>query len=563
MKVSLVALIAFFGGVSAAGQASSAESLASNKDERKLNEYYPVHSPTHYYPEHSPTHYYHDYYRTPYPTHARPTPYPTGRAPTPRPTPNPTPRPTPLPTKHPTYHPTPYPTYHPTPYPTYHPTPYPIPYPVKHPDPYPKDPYQHNPYPYNPYPYNPYPYDPYGENPHPIHPFPPPPDGGPQRTSRPTPRPTPNPTPRPTPLPTLRPITKTPPTGAPTFTRPSESPSTHPTGTPSTRPSAFPSSGYPSENPTNSEEPSENPTQSEEPSENPTQSEEPSENPTTTQAPSDSPSVSQEPSQRPSQEPSTPSGPTLFSVICDQNNTGVLGAFCLVVSRFPDVIKFLGGPSDTSIVTLSQDDFTKQVFDFVNNTSTDGNRNLQDSSSISSVTGFARNRDSDMQSMTFAIPGIPGLPGGGATLPGFGGVRMPKKERTVFPFTNIAFRQFVASNITLFNDLFNEKGAETLENLVWYHMINDEKRFQDLTCNEPVEMVKEGTTRTECRNGFKFQVGEKNPKASQPKIVLTTNSASNGALHLVDKVILPNSLPISTVQPSSAPNSAPSNAPSS
>jgi len=523
MKVSLVALIAFFGGVSAAGQASSAESLASNKDERRLNEYYPVHSPTHYY---------HDYYRTPYPTHARPTPYPTGRAPTPRPTPNPTPRPTPLPTRHPTYHP--------TPYPTYHPTPYPIPYPVKHPDPYPKDPYPHDPYPH----------DPYGKDPHPIHPYPPPPDGGPQRTSRPTPRPTPNPTPRPTPLPTLQPTTKTPPTGAPIFTRPSESPTTRPSGTPSTRPSAFPS-GYPSENPTNSEEPSENPTTSEEPSENPTQSEEPSENPTTSQEPSDSPSVSQEPSI----SVPTPSGPTLFSVICDRDNAEVLQAFCLVVSRFPDVIAFLGGPSATSsIVTLSQNDFTRQVFDVVNNST--GNRNLQDSSSISSVIGFDRNRDSDMQSTTFALPGIPALPGGGASLPGFGGVRMPKKERTVFPFTNIAFRQFVASNITLFNELFSEEGAETLENLVWYHMIRDEKRFQDLTCNEPVEMANGGTTRTECRNGFKFQVGEKNPKASQPKIVLTTNSASNGALHLVDKVILPNFLPISTAQPSSAPSSA-------
>mmetsp|Transcript_11999 Transcript_11999/g.25397 ORF Transcript_11999/g.25397 Transcript_11999/m.25397 type:complete len:426 (-) Transcript_11999:213-1490(-) len=273
MKVSLIAFIALLGNVSAAEQASSVASLASNKKERKLNGYYPVHSPTYHYP----------YFSTPYPTHRPPTPYPTGRAPTERPTPNPTPYPTP--------HPTPFvhaPTY---PEPDhnngYHP----------HPDHYPDD-NHHDPNPQT------------RQTPHPTH----------HPTHRQTPYPTPRPTSRPTPHPTMRPTSDPTPYPTPEPTRePSPGPSPAPSPEPSAYPSAHPSlapSSLPSAKPSSapSKTPSDYPSLSPAPSSlEPTQSDEPSENPTQ------------------SDKPSVGTAATIANIICDPANQNILSMACRMI----------------------------------------------------------------------------------------------------------------------------------------------------------------------------------------------------------------------------------------
>mmetsp|Transcript_6771 Transcript_6771/g.14420 ORF Transcript_6771/g.14420 Transcript_6771/m.14420 type:complete len:539 (-) Transcript_6771:578-2194(-) len=538
MKVSLIAFIALLGNVSAAEQASSVASLASNKKERKLNGYYPVHSPTYHYP----------YFSTPYPTHRPPTPYPTGRAPTERPTPNPTPYPTP--------HPTPFvhaPTY---PEPDhnngYHP----------HPDHYPDD-NHHDPNPQT------------RQTPHPTH----------HPTHRQTPYPTPRPTSRPTPHPTMRPTSDPTPYPTPEPTRepspgpspapspePSAYPSAHPSLAPSSLPSAKPSSApsktpsdYPSLSPapsslepTQSDEPSENPTQSEEPSENPTQSEEPSENPTESEEPSENPTESVEPTEVPTTGIAplptlppilspTPGLPTILQdlddIICNPANDQVLGVFCILLRLFPDIIAALGGPVNAPSMELGNAQLLMLPFLIPG-------RKLQaqgdQTSLVATALDFEHKRQINVGSLNNLILQGVGVNRGTAT-------SLINPPITVFAPTNAAFIRMSGNGILSF---LTEGNREALKDILLFHMFNQEVHFGHLVCTDIIEMLNGDKTTTRCKNGFKFQVGVGSATNAEPKIVVADQEASNGVLHVVDEVIMP---PISTMAPSlDPPTSAPS-----
>mmetsp|Transcript_23262 Transcript_23262/g.47409 ORF Transcript_23262/g.47409 Transcript_23262/m.47409 type:complete len:316 (+) Transcript_23262:1439-2386(+) len=308
--------------------------------------------------------------------------------------------------------------------------------------------------------------------------------------------PTPNPTPEPTFHPTTQPPTRTPtayPSRSPSAS-PSKEPSTEPTAAPSPPPSPEPSSG-----PTpmaSSDEPSENPTATEEPSENPTQSEEPSENPTASEEPSELPTQSEEPTELAAEPTDSPTSNflSLYDIVCLEGNQLLFGTFCEVIDLIPGMPEFLG-KGDGS-----------------------GGRKLQFSN----------------------------------------------RRYTLFAPTNAAFKNSDLELPDLKGNL-TEDDTKLLKFIATYHIIgnNNVLTFDELTCDRRYTMFNGVQTQTRCSTKLKgrnsgvqekYQIGTNssafsssntNPNLifvltqSDSKIVNKEIFASNGILHPVNRLILP------------------------
>eukprot|EP00535_Pseudo-nitzschia_heimii_P000378 CAMPEP_0197187804 /NCGR_PEP_ID=MMETSP1423-20130617/16592_1 /TAXON_ID=476441 /ORGANISM="Pseudo-nitzschia heimii, Strain UNC1101" /LENGTH=522 /DNA_ID=CAMNT_0042639469 /DNA_START=194 /DNA_END=1762 /DNA_ORIENTATION=+ len=368
----------------------------------------------------------------------------------------------------------------------------------------------------------------------------------------PTELPTPYPTPRPTPEPTSYPTYK--PTPRPTRRTPAPSPAP---------------SEEPSENPTNSEEPSEQPTNSEEPSEDPTSSEEPSENPTSSEEPSENPTGSEEPTQS--------SGGTIAAFICAEENQLFLSTLCALIAASPTVFGILNNSLtvDLGELGLVPDFDSSQFLTFVQPRvpafdSFEGARDPAD------INGRAGGEDGEDDKRNLARNNR----------------RAEETKLTLFAPDNDAMDRFLKRSLEDLFDLGNEavvnyfqtssfdyketssmldfivsfEGRFVLDEILLTHVMNEERSSNDLICNGLFVMLSMQLTATECIgtvNGFvqsKYQYGEGNDRI-RPKITGKDFKASNGIIHIVSEVILPdlNVFVLSSIDVSS-PTRSPSTA---
>ena len=129
-------------------------------------------------------------------------------------------------------------------------------------------------------------------------------------------------------------------------------------------------------------------------------------------------------------------------------------------------------------------------------------------------------------------------------------------QYTVFGPTNAAFNKLSQATRDF---LFSDKGNDTLRDIVRYHLVEDRRiNYRDLVCDRSYLMTNGENTRTKCGSDkfTKFQVGQGN--TIRPQISLRNIPASNGVLHVVNEVILPEKSTPSTKSPSTArPSKAP------
>ena len=134
-------------------------------------------------------------------------------------------------------------------------------------------------------------------------------------------------------------------------------------------------------------------------------------------------------------------------------------------------------------------------------------------------------------------------------------------QYTVFGPTNAAFNKLSQATRDF---LFSDKGNDTLRDIVRYHLVEDRRiNYRDLVCDRSYLMTNGENTRTKCGSDkfTKFQVGQGN--TIRPQISLRNIPASNGVLHVVNEVILPEKSTPSTKSPSTArPSKAPTKSPS-
>jgi len=384
------------------------------------------------------------------------------------------------------------------------------------------------------------------------------PYGYPVPTDRPTPVPTPRPTDRPTPYPTYKPTphpTTRPPSPAPS-PQPSPEPSPDPSPAPSPEPSPAPSpepspapSPEPSDSPTISDEPSSfEPSESLEPSEEPTTSEEPSESPTTSEEPSEQPTQSEEPSEQPtgSEEPTQSTELTIAEFICADANRFFLGNLCTVINAAPGIFAILNNDFIFDFaefqdipdfdVNILQVQFQNYIPPIVGNVQFPdfGGRNLQ-------------NRRQKNRKITMFAPDNEAL--NNLLRRNIQDLFNANRPEVVAYFGGMEIN--IIDNIARINDfIFSDVGRVILNEILLTHIVlNKEVAFNKLKCKKMLEMLNGQVTVTDCdqrvsgniRSIHKFQVGEGNdPNDPRPKIIGQDFLASNGVLHVVNEVILPN-----------------------
>jgi len=143
---------------------------------------------------------------------------------------------------------------------------------------------------------------------------------------------------------------------------------------------------------------------------------------------------------------------------------------------------------------------------------------------------------------------------------------MTNSKYTMFAPDNLAFEKFLNTPLkTLFGtssdtvayfhtlglditrdstrakDLFlADIGTQFLSRLLLSHIIGGERDFRSLTCNKTSRMLSGVDTITECHhNRNKAQVGTKNNMHNLPLIIDADVDATNGILHRVSNVIIP------------------------
>lgn len=287
--------------------------------------------------------------------------------------------------------------------------------------------------------------------------------------------------------------------------------------------------------PTNSEEPSGNPTVSEEPSENPTSSEEPSENPTS--------------SEEPSENPTGDLDDTIAAFICAEENQFFLSTLCALIAASPAIFGILN------------DDF---IVDFAE---------------LALIPGF-----DPAPFLNIVPPRLPahhdpflgalGLAGRTAGEDGEknsngNNRRLEDREYTLFAPDNDAMYRFVRRSLEDLFDLGNDEvvkffetsgfdvlneeklvidfilsfpGRLVLSNILLTHITNGEVTSSDLDCTDFLVMLNGQLTATQCigvsSSPSKFQYGEGN-RQTRPRITGKDFEVSNGIVHIVNEVILP------------------------
>jgi transforming growth factor-beta-induced protein len=136
---------------------------------------------------------------------------------------------------------------------------------------------------------------------------------------------------------------------------------------------------------------------------------------------------------------------------------------------------------------------------------------------------------------------------------GLDGILSDPGSFTVFAPTNAAFEEIL--EIDAVADLVeNDIGFVT--EVLLYHVIADKVlKERDLDCTELYDMANGSPTRHVCSRGQRFQRGSGNSNADPPKIAAFDVEASNGVIHVVEKVILPGPSP--DPSPVASPTRAP------
>jgi len=307
--------------------------------------------------------------------------------------------------------------------------------------------------------------------------------------------------------------------------------------------------------PSESSEPSENPTASEEPSDYPTVSEEPSENPTISEEPSESPSLGDsEPTEFPTRFGSTTDAPTtgideqsIFEIICDPSNRNVLGVLCQLVQLFPELSQALGRDPGESVI--DREIIVGRVNRFFNLSG----RKLEGDIGNHGLVSAALNREKEKRSNNFQRSIGEGLVLDNGLNSGYRGKAIRIDLLTMFAPTNVAFFTLPASTL---ENLMDPTNQIQLENLLKFHIIENEVKYEKLFCGTNQSMTNGKKTTTRCKNGFKYQVGPGNLKTREPEIVFANEFSINGVIHVIDEVILPKSL-----KPPDAPTKSPTKPP--
>jgi len=156
---------------------------------------------------------------------------------------------------------------------------------------------------------------------------------------------------------------------------------------------------------------------------------------------------------------------------------------------------------------------------------------------------------------TFSLSGISRGEGTAAAL-----IQEAAQDLTLFAPTNYAFITMPAG---LLAAIVGPDGQDVLEDLLLYHVYEGKLKFNRLFCGKERQMANGEITTTRCRNGFKFQVGEGNERDREPEIVFPDGEATNGIIHVVDEVILPDTSTPAPTSSSAPTTSPPSSAPTS
>lgn len=301
-----------------------------------------------------------------------------------------------------------------------------------------------------------------------------------------------------------------------------------------------------------------------EPSENPTESEEPSENPTVSEEPTESPTESLEPTE--SVPPQTIAG-----IICDEENAALFSKFCAIIRTVGlDFILNDFEELDDGEVLIQNGPVLGLA---VNN-----NRALLSASEHKDRSLSLPNIDfddfSDFMALNFGINDI-SITGFEAFIADFKNRLDINRVFTVFAFTNTAFESM---NIDVKGFLDNASTVEYYELLLEiseYQIIAGEAMtYNSLRCGEMNKMSSGESSLTECTGLVdKFQIGHGNTEATGPCKLDPTEEckenyptinlqyrnivASNGYIHVVNNIILPEVFNNISNSPSTSPSLSP------
>ena len=105
---------------------------------------------------------------------------------------------------------------------------------------------------------------------------------------------------------------------------------------------------------------------------------------------------------------------------------------------------------------------------------------------------------------------------------------------TVFAPTNAAFDKLPAGTL---DDLLKPENKETLKGILTYHVVAGKVMSSDLTDGQVVTTVQGGTLKVSIANG---EVTLTDAKGGVSKVAKADVAASNGVIHVIDSVVLPN-----------------------
>ena len=114
---------------------------------------------------------------------------------------------------------------------------------------------------------------------------------------------------------------------------------------------------------------------------------------------------------------------------------------------------------------------------------------------------------------------------------------------TVFAPTNTAFQNLDELWDVALSDI------PLLKDILLFHVVDEVVEEEDLECTGLIEKANGQNSRTICRDDELFQKGGSNSRNSPPKITATDIPTCQGVIHVVDGVLLPGRLRVSSPPP--------------
>ena len=220
---------------------------------------------------------------------------------------------------------------------------------------------------------------------------------------------------------------------------------------------------------------------------------------------------------------------------------------CQLVQLFPELSQALGRDPGESVI--DREIIVGRVNRFFNLSG----RKLEGDIGNHGLVSAALNREKEKRSNNFQRSIGEGLVLDNGLNSGYRGKAIRIDLLTMFAPTNVAFFTLPASTL---ENLMDPTNQIQLENLLKFHIIENEVKYEKLFCGTNQSMTNGKKTTTRCKNGFKYQVGPGNLKTREPEIVFANEFSINGVIHVIDEVILPKSL-----KPPDAPTKSPTKPP--